>query len=102
MHENTIEIIEPTPVPKHRRCKILAALIAVGLTFGPYLTAVAVWYFYNLFFAAGAGLITYLVLGIVRSKLRNGAIPPAQQEYHYNDRAIAAWYVVRSLLCDMH
>jgi hypothetical protein len=99
MQDDTIEIIEPTPVPKALRCKAAVYAIALAMTLGPYAAAVAIWYRFDLFFGIGGFLIAYLVTGIVRSKLRNGVIPQLQQEYHYSDRAIASWYVVRALMC---
>jgi len=36
-------------------------------------------------------------MGIIRSKLRNSVIPLTQQEYHYNDEAIANWYTAKRL-----
>ena len=99
MQDDTIEIIEPTPVPESLRCKAAVYAIAVALTAAPYVAALAVWYRFDLFFGLGGFLIAYLVTGIVRSKLRNGVIPGIQQEYHYSDKAIASWYVVKGLLC---
>jgi hypothetical protein len=99
MNDDTIHIIEPTPKLKQKRCKALAYGIAFGLGFGPYLIAAYIWYRNDLFFAIASLLIAYLVIGIVRSKLRNSAIPLSQQEYHYTDRAIAAWFVSKILLC---
>lgn len=99
MQEKPIEIIEPTPTLKSARCRAIAYAIAGALTFTPLCAAGLVWYRFDLLFGAATFLITYLVTGIVRAKIRNGAIPLSQQEYHYNDRAIAAWYVDRTLLC---
>ncbi|MDX1295180.1 MAG: hypothetical protein R3302_02865 [Sulfurimonadaceae bacterium] len=99
MHDKPIEIIEPTPKLKQKRCKALAHAIAFGLGFGPYIIAAYIWYSNDLFYGLASLLIAYLVIGIVRSKLRNSAIPLSQQEYHYTDRAIAAWFVSKILLC---
>ena len=99
MHEKPIEIIEPTPFPKNTRCKTVVYAIAGALTLGPLATALLCWYLFDLFFAAASFLIAYLVIGIIRAQMRNGTVPLSQQEYHYNDRAIAAWYVAKRLLC---
>jgi hypothetical protein len=98
--ETIIDQIEPTPVLKSPRCRILALLIAWGLSYGSYLCAVAVWYIYGLFYGIAALAVAYLLIGIVRAKLRNSTIPRSQQEYAYTDRAIAAWFLSRELLCD--
>lgn len=101
INDEIIEPIEPTPRLKRRKCRLLAKLIAVGLSYGPLVIAAGIWYKYDLFFAVGALLISYLVLGIIRSKLRNSAIPSTQQEFQYSDEAIATWYVSRRVLCDL-
>lgn len=100
MHDDVIEQIEPTPELKKKECRFTALLITLGLKFGSFGIAGTVWYLYDLFFAVGALLISYLIIGIIRSKLRNSAIPRTQQEFQYSDSAIAAWYVSRRLLCD--
>ncbi len=98
-HDDIIDLIESTPVLKTRRCKILSRLIAFCLTFGSVLLALGTWYLYNLLYAGAALIIGYLVIGIIRSKMRNSVIPRMQQEYHYTDRAIADWFVAKELLC---
>jgi hypothetical protein len=100
MEETIIDQIEPTPTLKSRRCRLLAFLIAAGLSYGTYLCGAVVWYLYGLFYGIAALAVAYLLIGIVRAKLRNGAIPLSQQEYHYTDKAIAAWFLSRELLCD--
>lgn len=99
MKDESIEIIEPTPEPESLRCKLAVYAIAAALYAGPYIVALATWYRFDLFFGAGAFLIAYLVIGIIRAKLRNGVVPLLQQEYHYTDKAIAAWFVVKGLMC---
>lgn len=101
MHDDIIDQIEPTPKLKKRECRFTALLITLGLRFGSFAVTGTVWYLYDLFFAVGALLISYLIIGIIRSKLRNSAIPSTQQEFQYSDSAIAAWYVSRRLLCDL-
>jgi hypothetical protein len=97
MQETIIPQIEPTPAFKSRKCRILIFALALSLTYGALITAALVWILYDIFFAAAALLIGYLVIGIFRSKMRNSSIPKAQQEYHYTDKAIAAWYLSRTL-----
>jgi len=101
MHDDILEQIEPTPELKKSECRFIALIIALGLKFGSFAIAGIVWYLYDLFFAVAALLISYLIIGIIRSKLRNSAIPRTQQEFQYSDSAIAAWYVSRRLLCDI-
>lgn len=100
MPNDFIPFIEPTPEPVRTRCKIAVWLLASSLSYGVFIVAAATWYLYDGFYGAGALIISYLVMGIIRSKLRNSAIPVEQQEYNYTDHAVAAWYVSRALLCD--
>ncbi len=101
INDEIIELIEPTPELKKKECKTFALLITIGLTYGSFIVAAIIWSMYDLFFAVGALLISYLIIGIIRSKLRNSAIPLTQQEYQYSDKAIATWYVARRLLCEI-
>lgn len=93
-------MIEPTPKLKSLRCKAAAMAITLFFKTGSFLVAAAVWYLYDLLFGASALLISYLIIGIVRAKMRNSVIPLKQQEYAYTDSAIATWYVAKALLCD--
>ena len=63
--------------------------------------AAGAWYLYDWFYAIAALLSSYIILGIVRAKIRNISIPPMQQEYQYTDLAIAKWFIVRRMLCDL-
>jgi hypothetical protein len=97
MQETIIPQIEPTPDFKSRKCRILVFVLMLSLTYGSFILAAAVWILYGFFYAVAALLIGYLVIGIARSMMRNSSIPKAQQEYHYTDKAIAAWYLSRTL-----
>ncbi len=97
MQNDVIDMIEPTPEPKSFTCKLYVILLYAFLKGGTFLIALGVWYRYDYFFAIIAFLISYLIMGIVRSKLRNSAIPPAQQEYNYTDKAIAKWFLARRI-----
>jgi len=94
---NDIPMIEPTPEIKNHRCKMMAYVIAASLSYGTWVIAALLWYKYDLFFAVAGLLISYVVLGIIRSKVRNSVIPLTQQEYQYTDMAIASWYVAKRL-----
>jgi hypothetical protein len=88
--------IDPTPVLPTRQCRLMAHLLGLILSYGNYLIALLVWWMADWFFAVGVLLLGIIVFGIVRSKLRNDSIPPAQREYSYNDYAIATWYLSRN------
>ncbi len=72
---------------------MLARLLGYALSYGNFLVAALVWWLSDPFIAAGSLLLGFIVFGIVRSKLRNDSVPPAQRELSYNDYAIATWYL---------
>jgi hypothetical protein len=95
-----IPTIEPTPEPATALCRIAARLLGGFFSYGTYLIALLTWYLYDWFYAIAALLAGFVVLGILRAKIRNISIPLNQQEYTYTDQAIAKWFIVRRLLCD--
>jgi len=88
--------LNPTPTLPTRGCRMIARLLAVSLSYGNYLIALGIWWISDWFIAIGTLLLGFLVFGILRSKLRNDSIPPAQREYPYDDYAIASWYLSRN------
>jgi len=92
MNENIIEMIEPTPKLETKKCKLLALGIKLFLQFFTYISSLIVLYMYDYIFGIMTFFVSYVVVGIIRAKLRNSSIPVAQQEYNYNDDAIAKWY----------
>jgi hypothetical protein len=71
-------------------------MMGYALSYGNYLIALLVWWRSDWFIAMGTMLLGFIVLGIIRSKLRNGSIPPAQRETPYTDYAIATWFLSRT------
>ena len=96
-----IPMLEPTPEPAKPLCRMAARLLGWLLSYGTFLLAAAAWYVYDWFYALAALLLGFVVFGILRAKIRNSSIPMMQQEYQYTDQAIAKWFVVRRLLCDL-
>ena len=96
-----IPLIEPTPEPQKRTCRIAARALGWALSYGSYAVALLIWYLYGWFYAIAVLLLGFVVMGIVRAKIRNISIPPQQQEYHYTDQAIAKWFIIRRLFCDL-
>lgn len=94
--ERPIFNIDPTPILPTRQCRFMARLMGWGLSYGNYMIALIVWWKSDWFIAIGALLLGYIVFGIIRSKLRNDSIPPAQRETPYTDYAIATWYLSRN------
>ncbi len=95
--EDYIEFIQPTPILHAKRCKLLAKTIALLLRFGAYIVAIMIWWQIDLFFGVVALGLAYLLIGIVRSKMRTLSIPHTQLEYNYSDEAIATWYAAKHL-----
>ncbi len=92
-----IELIEPTPKLKTKRCSLLAKGIALLLLTTPFFAALLLWYEFDLFIGIVGFGIAYLIVGIIRSKLRTLSIPPHQLEYNYSDSAIATWFAAKWL-----
>jgi hypothetical protein len=69
----------------------------VFLQFGTIIIGFVMWFLYDYFVAIAALLLSFIIIGIIRSKLRNSVIPLSQREYQYNDQGIAEWYMAREL-----
>jgi hypothetical protein len=97
MKNDYINLIEPTPVLHTKKCQFIALAIKLFLQFTPIITALIVWYIYDYFIAGATLLIMFVVVGIVRAKMRNSVIPLSQREYHYNDEGIAKWFTAKEI-----
>ncbi|MDQ7045691.1 MAG: hypothetical protein Q9M32_07250 [Sulfurimonas sp.] len=97
MQTDFINLIEPTPKLHSKKCKALAFILRVFLQFTTFFVALIVWYIYDYFMAGAALLLSFIIMGIIRSKIRNSVIPTKQREYQYNDQGIADWYVAREI-----
>lgn len=101
MQNDFIEMIEPTPVLKSKKCKIVSFLLRIFLQFSPYAVTLLIWYMYDYFIAFFVLILSYIIVGIIRAKLRNSVIPVKQREYQYNDQGIADWYTARELCIEI-
>ncbi len=97
MEPHTIDMIEPTPTPDTLTCKVYVWLITLSLKSAALLLALLVWARFDAVMAFFALLLGYLIIGIVRAKLRADAIPRHQLEHPYSDYAIACWVAMRRL-----
>lgn len=97
MKENHIELIEATPKLLTKKCKFFALFIQLFLEYTTFIAAAIAWILYDFFIAGATLLLAFIIMGIVRSKMRNSSIPHSQQEYHYNDKGIAQWFTKRHL-----
>ncbi|MCF6309451.1 MAG: hypothetical protein L3J19_03090 [Sulfurimonas sp.] len=101
MQNDFIEMIEPTPKINTKKCRIVSFIIWLFLQFSIYITTLLSWYLYDYFIAFFTLMLSFIVVGIIRSKLRNSVIPAKQREYQYTDKAIADWYTDRELCIEV-
>jgi len=97
MQNEPIDMLENRPKLKAKRCIIIAYAIEYALKLTHIIVSLITWYMYDYFYAIAILLITYLVVGIIRSKLLHVAIPSKQQEHNYSDKEIAIWYVSKRI-----
>jgi len=97
MQNDFIDLIEPTPKLHSKKCKIISFVIKIFLQFTTLTVGLTTWYLYDYFIAVATALVSFIIMGIVRSKLRNAVIPLKQREYQYNDQGIADWYTAKEL-----
>ena len=90
-----MEIYTQTPQPPNKACKILHLLLSGFLSYGIYLITAVVWWQYNWYYALSALLLSFVLMGILRSKLLHSSIPKVQQEFTYSDKDIIGWYLHR-------
>jgi len=101
MQTDFILEIKPTPVLKTKKCKLISLILKLFLQFSSYAIALLSWYLYDYFIAIAGFLLSFIIMGIIRSKLRNSVIPKQQQEYNYNDKAIADWFTAKELCIEI-
>jgi len=95
MQENIIEEYEQTPTFSSKRCKIISFIIAFILKYTTILTTIITWYKYDYFIALLVLTLSFVIVGIIRSKIRNSSIPTKQREFTYSDKEIANWYTAK-------
>jgi len=101
MQTDFINQIEPTPKLNTKKCQTIAFLLKIVLQYSIYIFTFIAWYSFDYFIAIGIFLLSYIIIGIIKSKLRNSVIPKTQQEYNYNDKGIADWYTARELCIEI-
>lgn len=89
--------MEPTPKLYSKKCKAIALLLKLFLQYTTFLVALISWYIYDYFIAGATLLLSFIIMGIIRSKIRNSVIPPKQREFQYNDKGIADWYTAKEI-----
>ena len=101
MQNDFINQIEPTPKFNTTKCKIISLMLRLFLQFSVYIIGLTTWYLYDYFIGIGIFLLSFVIMGIIRAKLRNSVIPSTQQEYNYTDKGIADWYTSRELCIEL-
>ncbi len=97
MQNDYIDLIEPTPKLHSKKCQIISFLIKIALQYSIYLITAIVWYISDFFIALLSSVLSFIIIGIIRSKIRNSVIPPKQREYQYNDQGIADWFTAKEI-----
>ncbi len=92
-----LEVFIPTPQLKTKKCRLIAKTIEYLLKGTPSVIAVLGWYLYDYFIAILLWFVFFIIIGIVRSYLRNSSIPMTQQEHPYNDEGISRWYTAKHI-----
>jgi len=99
MQIDDIEIIEPTPVLNSKKCRFISLMIKLFLETTTIVSGLIAFYLYDYFIAIATALLMFIIVGIIRAKLRNEVIPFSQNEHYYNDKDIADWYTSKQI-CD--
>ncbi len=100
MQNDYIDMIEPIPILYSKKCKVISFFIKIFLQFSIYIASLVTWFMYDYFIAIAVLLLSFIILGIVRSKIRNSVIPIKQREHQYSDRNIADWYTAKEICND--
>ena len=95
MPNNIIDMIEATPKFSSKRCKLISLGIRIFLQYTTFVVGLVVWYLSDYFIAIASLLLSFIIIGIIRSKISNSVIPPKQREYPYNDQGISDWLTAR-------
>lgn len=84
----------PQPLLPKKYCRVYAKIIGYLLSYGYIAIGALIWIKSDWFIAFGSLLLSFIITGIIKSKLRQISIPPELLEFHYNDYEIAAWYLL--------
>lgn len=95
-----IDMIEETPKLNSKKCKLISMILRIFLQYGIYIVGLLTWLKYDYFIGIASFLLAFIIMGIVRAKIRNSVIPIKQREYQYNDQGIADWYTVKEICND--
>lgn len=97
MQNDIIDMIDETPKLNSRKCKLISLAISSTLSYSPYIVTAISWIKFDYFIAFFTLILSLIIIGIVRAKIRNIAIPIKQQEYSYSDKNIADWFTSQEI-----
>lgn len=100
MQNDYIDLIEPTPKLYSKKCRIISFLLRIFLQYSIYFITAIIWVISDFFIALLSLVLSFIVIGIIRSKMRNSVIPNKQREYQYSDQAIADWFTHKEICND--
>lgn len=92
-----VELKEEIPKFNILKCQILATLLWLFLQYFIYIVMLIVWIWYDFFLSIFALMISFLIIGIIRSKLRYITLLPKHLELEYDDKSIAYLYVAKNI-----
>jgi len=102
MQNDYIDVLEVAPEIKSNKCKIISFLIQIFLQFTTVVVGIIVWFIYDYFIAIATLLLTFIIMGIIRSKIANSVIPPQQREHQYSDKEIANWFTSKDVCIELN
>lgn len=95
--QKNIEEFQMPPRIQRTSCKLLAMFLRFFLQFFSIIATLVAWYLYDSFAAIATLALSFIIMGIIRSKLKNDAIPSLQLEHTYTDSEIACWYIAKRI-----
>jgi hypothetical protein len=100
MENDFIDMIEETPKLHSKKCKLISFLLRIFLQYFIYFISLVVWLKYDYFIAIATLILSFIIMGIIRSKIRNSVIPLKQREFQYSDQGIADWFSAKEICYD--
>ena len=99
MDKDYIYIHEQTPRLLTKKCKYFVYFLYILLKYTSFMVALFFWWHHDYFIAGISLMLSFIVMGIVQSKLRQASIPMEQQEFQYSDLETAQW-ITKKLICN--
>jgi len=94
---NYIDMREDVPLPNSKICKLISFFIFIFLQFTTFVVSLITLYLYDYFIALLVLVLSFIIMGITRSKISNSVISATQREYQHSDKDIANYYTVKEI-----